>query len=480
MKIPHRPFTWFSALLPIIFLCILLSTNLIIFGHKNAMLGPNQMALFLSSFLGILVCLYHGISWSIIEQGIVQSVSDAIPALLVLLLIGVLGGCWLISGIIPAMIYYGIQILHPSFFYFLSCLFCCLVSLAIGSSWSTVATIGLVLVGIGKTLGLHDGIVAGAVISGAYFGNKISPLSDTVLLTSHITKVTQYKHIRFSLKTNIPSIAIALLLYLVIGFYFAPPAISKTDISIIQMVLKQKFNLSPFLFLIPITVIYLSLKRIPAFIVLFTGAILGCITALLFQPKILCAVANTHTFSFFTFYKSILQTLYGEIRIITNHELLNSLLVGHGMIGMLSTIWLVIAAMVFGGIMHISGMLNFIIQSIIKLLHARQCLVSTTIFSCIFLNLTTSEQYLAILLPGNLYKPYFEKKKIPLVHLSRALGDSATVTSPLIPWNACGAIQSNILNVNTLMYLPYCFFNLLNPFVNLFFTFLAVYRTKNK
>ncbi len=468
----HRPLTWFSSLLPISTLCLLIFLNIFLLGHEISMQGPNQIALIVASFVAIGVAFYHRISWKIIEQGIVQSIGEAVPALLVLLMIGVIAGCWLIGGIIPAMIYYGTKILHPSLFYFFACLFCIIVSLAVGSSWSTIATIGLVLVGIGKSFGLSSSIVTGAVISGAYFGNKISPLSDTVLLASNITGVATHQHIRFSLITNIPAIVLALILYLMLGIFYPPVVITcQQDIQTLQSTLQQYFYIHPFLFLVPCIVIYLSIRRMPAFLVLGIGAFLGCFLSIVFQSKVLCLIANSLVLDFPAIYSSILQALYGEVHIVTHHTLLDALLVSFGMSGMLPTIWLVLGAMVFGGVLHTTGMLRFIIEKSMYSIQTKHSLVFMTILSGLFLNMTTAEQYLAILMPGNLYKPFFKKNNIPLVHLSRALGDGATVTSPLIPWNACGAIQSSILNVSTLSYLPFAFFNIFNPIITLYFTY---------
>ncbi|MBI1183193.1 Na+/H+ antiporter NhaC [bacterium] len=469
----HKPGTALQALIPISFLVVLLVLNVTFF-KDDASYGPNQIALLMAAALGSLLAIRNGMAWHQILKGILTSINHAMPSILILLLIGALAGTWLLSGIVPAMIYYGLNILTPKVFLFAATIVCMIVSLATGSSWSTAATVGVALMGIGKALGIHEGLVAGAVISGAYFGDKMSPLSDTTNLAPAMAGTDLFTHIRYMLITTIPSISIALLLFLILGFTGNDFSNAET-IGKVQQTIKQTFNLSPFLFLVPAVVIYLIVKKVDALPALLVGVLLGVVAAVVFQGqlgehdllKTLSPVdVNKHS-TWRVYYATIVQAMYGDTQIPSDSPLVSGLLKSGGMMGMMFVILLVISAMVFGGVMEVAGFLQALVSIIIKRIKRTATLVASTVGTCIFFNLTASEQYVAIVVPGRMFADAYREKGLPPELLSRTLEDSGTVTSVLIPWNSCGAYHRGILGVDPTTYLPYCFFNLISPFMSI-------------
>ena len=456
----------FWALAPIALLISLLSINVIVFSDE-ATGGANQMALIFSAMFAALIALNFGFNWKSLQEGIVKSISSAMGAIIILLIIGSLTGTWLIGGIVPAMIYYGIQIMDPSIFLFASCIVCAIVASAIGSSWTTVATIGVALITIGKAIGIPIEMTAGAIISGSYFGDKISPLSDTTNLASAMANVDLIKHIKYMLYTTIPSIIISLVLFLILGFNFSGN-IDTNDINKIISTIETNFHIGPELFITPLIMGMLIFKKVPAFPTLFIGTILGAITALLFQEKVISNISETTILSGLTYYKVILQAMFGEITI--GSDLLSS----KGMFGMLNTVWLIICAMIFGGVMEKAGFLKIIANTIMTKAKSNASLVTSTAGSCMFFNLTASDQYLAIVVPGRMYKDMYQKRKLSPENLSRTLEDTGTVTSVLIPWNTCGAYQASVLGVATISYLPFCFFNIISPFMTLLYAYAKI------
>lgn len=456
-----------EAFIPIIALILLLGTNVYLFGD-DTLSGSNQLALILAAMVGALVSIRIGIGWDELEGGIVKSISSAMPAILILLMIGALAGTWMISGIVPAMIYYGLQILNPTIFLFAACIVCAIVSLATGSSWSTVATVGIALLGIGKALGLHEGWVAGAVISGAYFGDKMSPLSDTTNLAPAMAGTDLITHIKYMALTTIPSFSIALLIYLGMGFASSGEA-SFTDIEPVLAALDSSFNISPWLFLVPAAVILMIVKRIPAMPALLIGALLGGVFALIFQPQIINQISGIEGDTLKSSYVAIAKALYTDVSVTTENSMVNDLLSTSGMAGMLNTIWLILCAMVFGGVMEAGGLLTRITQAVISLAHSTGALIASTTGTCIFFNVTASDQYLAIVVPGRMYAETYKERGLKPENLSRTLEDSGTVTSVLVPWNTCGATQASVLGVATLAYAPYCFFNIISPLMTMAF-----------
>lgn len=461
-----------EALFPILFLIFLLVININVFG-TDGLLGSNQLVLVIASAVAGLVAVFRiGFKWEIIQDGIIKSISAAMSSILILLLIGSLAGTWMLSGIVPAMIFYGLQVLNPTIFLIAACTVCAVVSVATGSSWTTVATVGVALLGIGKALGFGEGIIAGAIISGAYFGDKMSPLSDTTNLAPAMAGTELFTHIRHMVYTTVPSIVITLIIFGIIGFIGQPEG-TVGQVKEISDVIDNRFNITGWLFIVPLVVLALILKKVPAVPTLFAGALLGGLFAIVFQPEVIAELAAGLQGGFaLQAFQVVMRALYGETSIITSNDIVNELLVTGGMAGMLNTVWLIICAMVFGGIMEVSGMLKVIAEAVISKVSSVGGLIASTAGTALFFNVTTSDQYLAILVPGRMYSNIYRKKGLKGENLSRTLEDSATVTSVLIPWNTCGATQAAVLGVATLTYAPYCFFNIISPFMTILFGYM--------
>ncbi len=472
MSEQKRKPTLIEAFIPVVFLILLIFTNVMIF--EDPLAGSNQIALILSALVAGLIAWFSGTRWLQIEKGIVSSIKAAMPSILILLLIGSLAGTWLISGIVPAMIYYGLQILNPTIFLLAACVVCAIVSVATGSSWSTVATIGIALLGIGKALGLSDGMVAGAIISGAYFGDKMSPLSDTTNLAPAMAGTDIFTHIRYMLYTTVPSIIITLVLFLIIGL----TGTSEVEIDKIQNVLlniDNAFFISPVLFIVPVVVIVMIVRKIPAIPALLTGTLLGGLFAIIFQPHVIYDVSKVSDNFFHASYITVMKAIYSTVNIPSENAIVNELLTTSGMAGMLNTIWLILSAMTFGGTMEAGGLLQRITEEVIKLAKSTGSLIFSTAGTCIFFNITASDQYLAIIVPGRMFADTYRERGLKPENLSRTLEDAGTVTSVLIPWNTCGATQSSVLQVPTMTYLPFCFFNLISPLMTIIF---GIFRIK--
>ncbi|MBC8265557.1 MAG: Na+/H+ antiporter NhaC [Flavobacteriales bacterium] len=468
---------YFFALLPILVLISLLAYNVFLYGD-NSLGGANQLALLFAAATAAIVGVKFGKKWQTILDGISKSISSTTPALIILLLIGALAGTWLLSGIVPAMIYYGLQILSPEIFLLATAIITAIVSLATGSSWSTIATIGIALLGIGQALGLPTGLIGGAIISGAYFGDKMSPLSDTTNLAPAMAGTDLFTHIRYMMYTTIPSFVITLIIFLVIGFTFETSG--GQDINGLLSAIKNSFNVSGWLFLVPVIVITLIVKKTPAIPALLVGTLLGGIFAIIFQPEILMSITNAEKLNFNSAYMGIINAMGGEISITTENETINNLLSTSGMAGMLNTIWLIICAMIFGGAMEATGLLKRVAEPIIKYAESTGSLIATTAGTCMFFNITASDQYLAIVVPGRMFSDTYKEKGLAPENLSRSLEDSGTVTSVLVPWNTCGATQSAVLGVATFAYLPYCFFNIISPLMTILFGYLDIKIKKLK
>lgn len=512
------PKLW-ESFIPIISLMILLAINVISFG-EDASYGPNQIALTLAAAIAILMGIRLGFSWKAMEEGMIQSITSAMQAILILLVIGALAGTWLISGIIPSMIYYGIQFMSPTFFLVSACIISAIVALATGSSWSTIATIGVALLGIGQAFDIHIGLTAGAVISGSYFGDKMSPLSDTTNLAPAMAGTDLFTHIRHMAYTTVPSIVITLIIFSLIGF-FSDSVSNPEDTSLMLDALNSKFNITPVLFLVPLTIGFIIFKKMPAIPALLIGALLGGVFAIIFQPNVVDEVADNPTSFLESSYISVSKAMYTKVEvpvsIVTDNmnEAVASLKVGHefedwkseitflrenakdaiskdavlhysvqhnlnkllkakGMEGMLNTIWLIVCAMMFGGVMEICGFLKRITDGIISFAHSTGSLIASTVGTCLFFNVTASDQFLAIIVPGRMYASTYAKRKLAPENLSRVLEDSGTVTSVLIPWNTCGAAQAGALGVATMVYAPFCFFNIISPMISIIYGYLNI------
>ena len=466
----NKKIPYFLSLLPILVLIALLAYNVFLYGD-DSLEGANQLSLLFAAATASMVGVKFGSKWSTILKGISKSISSTTPALVILLLIGALAGTWLLSGIIPAMIYYGLQILNPKIFLFATAVITAIVSLATGSSWSTIATIGIALLGIGQVLGLPTGMIGGAIISGAYFGDKMSPLSDTTNLAPAMAGTDLFTHIRYMMYTTIPSFAITLIIFLIIGFTFITSG--EQDVSELLSAISNSFSVSGWLFLAPVLVIILIIKKAPAIPALLAGTLLGGIFAIIFQPEIIKLVVESDVLNFSTAYMAIINAMGSDIAITTNNEMINKLLSTSGMAGMLNTIWLIICAMIFGGAMEATGLLRRIAEPIIKYAESTGSLILTTAGTCVFFNITASDQYLSIVVPGRMFADTYKEKGLAPENLSRTLEDSGTVTSVLVPWNTCGATQSAVLGVATFAYLPYCFFNIISPLMTIVYGYLG-------
>ncbi len=466
-----------ESLVPIVFLIVLLFFNVRIF--EDTLAGPNQIVLLLSAALAGILSFRRKISWKVLQGGILRSINSAMSSILILLLIGSLAGTWMISGVVPAMIYYGLEILSPTFILLASVVVCAIVSLATGSSWTTVATVGLALIGIGRALGVEDGLMAGAIISGAYFGDKISPLSDTTNLAPAMAGTDIFTHIRYMMFTTVPSLLLTLIIFLIIGFRFTVTH----EINNVQPVfdaLSGTFNINMWLFIVPVVVIGMIIKRVPAVPALLAGSLLGGIFAIIFQPGVVRSVSGITGNEIASAYVGILKAMFGRISIGTGNDMVDNLLSTGGMAGMLNTIWLILSAMVFGGIMDAGGMLKRISEVIIGFAKSTGSLVGSTAASCLFFNVTASDQYLAIVVPGKMFEKIYRERGLAPQNLSRTLEDSGTVTSVLVPWNTCGATQSGVLGVSTFTYAPYAFFNIISPFMTVFFAYAGIKIAKLK
>ena len=459
------------AILPIIFLVSLLSINVFIYGD-DSLNGTNQFILILSGLFGSTIGFANKVSYKKILTSISNSVKSVTGALLILLFVGALAGTWMISGIIPAMVYYGLKILDPNIFLPACIIICSIISVATGSSWTTSATVGIALVGIGKALGIPAGMVGGAVIAGAYFGDKLSPLSDTTNLAAAVTKVDLFKHIKYLTYTTIPSISITLIVFIILGFLQVSDGI--TDNTDLLNAISEKFNISLILFMVPLLVLIMIIKKTPPLIALVIGTLSGALFSLIFQPQIISELSSGLNSRIVDSYIVIMNTITGEVSIETNNEILDDLFSTGGMLGMMNTIFLVIGTMVFGGVMDAIGALKTISQALLKWADNTFKLFASTVASCLALNVSASDQYLSIVVSGKMFEKAFEDKGLAPENLSRTLEDSATVTSALIPWNSCGAYHSSVLGVSVGEYFIYAIFNWISPFMTLFYAALRI------
>ena len=456
----------FLSLLTLVALIGMLAVAIGVF-RDDALNGGIQLVLLtvaaITSAIGVFYC---GVEWKTIEQRIARNFFEITPAILILLLIGALAGSWMVSGIIPTLIYYGLHVMHSKFFLVSCCVICCIVSLMTGSSWTTIATIGVALLGIGQVQGFNPGWVAGAIISGAYFGDKISPLSDTTVLASTVTDTPLFTHVRYMLYTTVPSISIALIIYGLAGYSREMPDASQ--IGFFSESLKTSFHITPWLMIVPVATGVMIAKRLPPIVVLFVASLLAGIFALCFQPQLLQEIAGaTDGGVILTCTKGAMMALFGSTQVETGNEMLNGLVATRGMAGMLNTIWLIICAICFGGAMSASGMLGSITSLLQRMMKGRISTVAATVVSGLTFNVCTADQYIAIVLNGEMFKDIYRKNGFESRLLSRTTEDSVTVTSVLIPWSSCGMTQATVLGISTLTYLPYCIFNMISPMMSI-------------
>ena len=472
-KTPHP----LIALIPVAVLIVFLAIVIALFG-SDSLSGGSQIAL----LMGMAVCvtlsmsIYH-VPWKTFEFQFKKTLGEVSITLLILLCVGMLAGTWMISGIVPTLIYYGVQMMVPQFFLVSACVVCALVSVLSGSSWTTIATIGVALLGIGHALGISEAWTAGAIISGAYFGDKMSPLSDTTILASSATGTDLFVHIRYMMFTTIPTFLITITIFFVIGLSWSGEAEVQVDEYVEG--LSNTFHISLWTLLVPLLTGVLIARRVPSLIVLFASSLMACVIALILQPHVLCEVAGGEM-SADTLTRGLAIACYGATAVDTGSVSLNELVATRGMAGMLNTIWLILCAMCFGASMVASRMIESITGVIIRFVRSRVSLVASTVGTGIFMNITTGDQFISIVLTADVYKEVFRKQGYESRLLSRTTEDAATVTSVLIPWNTCGMTQSTVLGVPTLTYLPYCFFNLLSPLTSVFIAAIGWRIRKNK
>lgn len=455
-----------EALIPVVALIVMLGYNVAVYGD-NALSGSNQFVLLLGAAVAAVVGFFNKVTFEKMMEEVAENIKSTVGAILILLMVGALAGTWLISGIIPSMIYYGLQILSPAIFLPATLIICSIISIATGSSWTTSATVGIALIGVGGALGFDLGMVAGAVISGAYFGDKLSPMSDTTNLAPAMAGTDLFTHIRYMTLTTIPTYIITLIIFIILGL--SVEIKGNVDIASLLADIETSFTISPWLFLVPTIVIGLIIKKTEPLVALLVGTLLAAIFAVLFQPHIINQIAGVDHMTFESGYKGVMDAITGKVVVPTENKTLADLFTSGGMEKMLGTIWLILCAMVFGGIMDAIGALSRISQTLLKMAHTTFGLFASTVGSCMALNITASDQYLAIVVPGKMFAKAYKEKGLAPENLSRTLEDSGTVTSVLIPWNTCGAYQSGTLGVSTLDYLPYAFFNILSPFMTLIF-----------
>jgi NhaC family Na+:H+ antiporter len=467
----NRELNIWEALFPVFALIGMLAYNVFVYGD-DSLSGSNQFILLLGGAVAAIVGIFNKVSFDTMIEEVANNIKSTTGAILILLMVGSLAGTWLISGIIPTMIYYGLQILNPTIFLAATVIICSVISVATGSSWTTSATVGIALIGIAEALGISVGMTAGAILSGAYFGDKMSPLSDTTNLAPAMAGTDLFTHIRYMTFTTVPTIIITLIVFTILGFTIEPEGTA--DTAAILSSIDNAFNITPWLFVVPALVIVLIVMKTSPLIALLLGTLLGAAAAVIFQPEVVMQVSGYEYLSFEAAYVGVMNAITVDTAITTDNAQLNDLFSAGGMYGMLGTIWLIICAMVFGGVMDAIGALATISRALLNLFHTTFGLFASTVLSCVTLNATASDQYLAIVVPGKMFAKAYRDKGLAPENLSRSLEDSGTVTSVLIPWNTCGAYHSGVLGVPVASYFFYAIFNYLSPFMTLLYAALNI------
>lgn len=467
--------SWAVSLIPFIVLTVVLVLVIKAFG-ADALSGGSQVALIFSAGVTVAISMvFYRTPWKDFEEAIVDNIKSVATAVVILLLIGAVAGSWMVSGVVPTLIYYGMKVISPAIFLFATCVISALISVMTGSSWTTIATVGVALVGIGTAQGFDPGWTAGAIISGAYFGDKVSPLSDTTVLASSSAGTTLFSHIRYMMITTVPSFVISAVVFLIVSLlHQTPDAVETADFS---ADLASTFNISPWLLLVPVLTGILIARKVPAIVTLFSASVIAGVFGLIFQPHVISEVANGTAsidgLSFMDGFKGLIQSYYGATAVDTGNADLNELVATRGMSGMLNTIFLIISATTFGGVLVGSGMLQSLTDTLVKFVRRRVTMVAATVGTGIFANMITGDQYLSIILTSSLYKKLYQERGYESKLLSRSVEDSATVVSVLIPWNSCGMTQATVLKVSTMTYLPYCLFNIISPLMSIFIALIG-------
>ncbi|MBO5813187.1 MAG: sodium:proton antiporter [Alistipes sp.] len=476
-RVFRQPAAWVSAI-PMAVLVAMLALVIKCFG-SDAIMGGSQVALLSAASVCVMIAIgIYGCSWSRLEEAILDNIHTSASSIIILLLIGAIAGTWMVSGVVPTLIYYGLKVLHPSIFLVATCAICALVSLITGSSWTTIATIGVALMGIGRALGFADGWIAGAIISGAYFGDKVSMLSDTTVLASSTAKVPIFTHINYMMQTTIPSFVVAIVVFAVAGLLY-PHTDANHAIAVAESI-NNTFNITAWLLLVPLFTGVLIARKLPAIVTLFLSCVMACVALVVAQPAILAEIAGVEHLDFMSGFKGVLTSCYGATAIDTGSAELNGLVATRGMAGMLETIWLIVCAMCFGGVMTGSGMLASITDIFLRLVRRASSAVASTVGAGLFFNVCTADQYISIILTGNLFRDLYKQRGFEPRLLSRSVEDSATVCSVLVPWNSCGMTQATVLGVSTFTYLPYCIFNLVSPLMSILITSLFYKKSKKE
>lgn len=456
----------YLSLIPFAALIVLIAICVSTFG-TDALEGATQVSLLIASAICVAVgYLMKRVEWESLEGEMTAKISSCMPSIIILLLIGAIGGTWMVSGIVPTMIYYGVQVLRPEWFLVSSSLFCALVSVMVGSSWTTVATIGVALMGIGRAHGFDDGWIAGSIIAGAYFGDKLSPLSDTTVLASSVSGTPLFTHIRYMMTTTIPTFCVSLLIFTVAGVMMDVP--ESSGISFLEE-LQETFFISPWLLLVPVLTGVMIARRWPAMVVLFMAALMAAVVAVVWQPALVEQVAGKGEQGIMAAYEGVMKVIYAPTQLQTGTPMLDELVHTSGMAGMMPTVWLIICAQIFGGVVTATGVLRDLMSMVLHFVRGTGSLVASTVATGLFCNVALADQFLSIILTSSMFKDIYSERGYESRLLSRTCEDGATVTSVLVPWNTCGLVQSTVLGVATLTYLPYCFFNLLSPITSIVF-----------
>jgi NhaC family Na+:H+ antiporter len=461
-----------DALIPLFLLVLMMGSAVYLFADDSSY-GPNQISLLMAMGVAAVIGLKNGHTWKSIEEGIVKGISMSLGACLILFAVGSLIGTWMLAGTVPTLIYYGLSLLNPTFFYAAACLICAVVAMSIGSSWTTAATVGVALIGVATGMDMSLAITAGAIVSGAYFGDKLSPLSETTNLAPAIAGTDLFEHIKYMLWTTVPSFTISLILFVFLGLSEDTSQVS-SRIEEMQTILSQEFSLGVHLLVPLIVLLTLAIRKMPAFPAVSIGALIGGIWAILFQHDLVSSMLDNEFSSSVQNLMVVWTALFDGVSFNTADDNLNSLLSRGGMSSMLNTVWLIICAMSFGAVLERVGLLKAIVSACLKGADSAGAMVSRTILTCIGTNLVTADQYISIVMPGRMYKEEFEKRGLDQLNLSRSLEDGGTITSPLIPWNTCGAYMHGVLGVHPFTYFFYAFFNLINPILAVIYAYLGI------
>jgi NhaC family Na+:H+ antiporter len=465
-----------DALIPVVVLIAMLAAAVYAFGLDS--FGPNQVALIMAAAVAALIGIKNGISWAEIERGMIDTISVSLQSILILLMVGSLIGSWILSGTVPSMIYYGVELMSPDYFYLTACLVCALLGFSIGSSWTVAGTLGIGLMGIAAALDLSLAVSAGAIISGAYFGDKLSPLSETTNLAAAVTSNNLFDHIQHMLWTTIPAFVITLVMFFVLGIGSSSNVVID-DIEVLQAAMQDTFTINPLMLVPLLLLLTMAVRKLPALSTLICGTLVGCLFAVIFQWDVVIALAgDTSLVAGAAIFKGLFTSMFLGYNSVTGNEALDALLSKGGMSNMLTTVGLVINAMAFGGAMARTGLLERLLEASLSRVKTAGGLISATVGTCIGTNILAADQYLAVVIPGQMFNKSYEERNLSTINLARTIEDSGTLTSALVPWNTCGAYMSATLGVSTFLYAPFAFFNILCPIIAIIYGYSQIALTK--